>query len=160
MKKLVILSDTHGSSAGMRTLSSLFAENDYIVHLGDGGQEVREVRREYPEKVYACAGNCDLYSALPDEGELELEQVKILYCHGHRYGVKENLYRLAEEGKRRGCQVVLYGHTHVSQITEIDGVTLINPGSLRYEPGKGGGYCYLVINGKQFTPVLVGESLW
>ena len=160
MKKLVILSDTHGSSKGLETLQQIFAENDYILHLGDGGYEMREVRALYPEKVYACAGNCDLYSSLPEEGILEIEGVRILYCHGHRYGVKENLYRLAEEAKRRDCQLALYGHSRRSLVTEVGGVTLVNPGSLRYEVGKGGGYCYLVVNGKEFTPVLVGESLW
>ena len=137
----------------------LVAENDYIVHLGDGCGDMRTFWREYPEKVYVCAGNCDFFSPLPAEGELEIEQLKIFYCHGHAYRVKSDLHDLAREAKKRGCDIALYGHTHNALISEIDGVTLINPGSLRAAVGKGGSYCYLVIHGNKATPVIVGESV-
>ncbi len=160
MKKLIILSDTHGNRHVAEQLYALVNENDYVVHLGDGADDMRELRGLFPDKVYACAGNCDLFTPLPDEGELEVEHVKILYCHGHRYGVKEDLIRLAREAKRRDCRIALYGHTHTARIDEIDGVTLINPGSMRFAPCKGGSYCYLVINKEQVTPVIVGESCY
>ncbi len=159
MKTLVIVSDTHGSEKGIESLRGILAENDYIVHLGDGVGEARRLLSEYPEKAYICAGNCDLFSPLPDEGIIEVERVRILYCHGHKYGVKSGLGRLAAEAKRRGCDIALYGHTHTAMISELDGVTLINPGSCRYPVGEGGGYCYLVVNGEKITPVLVGESV-
>lgn len=160
MKTAVILSDTHGNVKGIDKLFSLFGENDYILHLGDGCNDIRGVRSAYPEKVYACGGNCDFFSALPEEGEIEIEQVKIFYCHGHKYGVKSDLHALAKEAKRRRCDVALYGHTHRALITEIDGVTLINPGALRFSVGEGGSYCYLVIHKDKFTPVIVGENAW
>ena len=159
MKKLVIISDSHGNVKGVEKLFPLFLENDYIFHLGDGANDMRAARSAYPEKVYACAGNCDFFSPLPAEGELEIERVKIFYCHGHKYGVKSNLHALAREAKRRDCEIALYGHTHRAGITEIDGVTLINPGSLRFGAGEGGSYCYLVVYGEKFTPVIVGESV-
>ena len=159
MKTLIVLSDTHGSRKGLDSLQSLIAENDYLFHLGDGSADIRAERSAYPEKVYACAGNCDYASPLPVEGELEIERVKILYCHGHTYGVKSGLARLAMEAKNRGCDVVFYGHTHRADITQINGVTLINPGSFRYPTNAGGGYAYVVINGEKVTPVLVGEGV-
>lgn len=159
MKKLIVLSDSHGNSKGIEKLRGLMQENDYVVHLGDGAMDMREVMREMPDKVYLCAGNCDFFSPLPQEGVLEIEQVRIFYCHGHKYRVKSGLETLAAEAKRRDCTIALYGHTHTALITQIDGVTLINPGSLRYDVGTGGGYCYLVIHKDKATPVLVGESL-
>lgn len=158
MKKLVILSDTHGNAKGIADLMPLFAENDYVIHLGDGAGDMREVRGLYPEKVYSCGGNCDFFSPLPDDGELEVEGLKIYFCHGHRYGVKSELLSLALEAKKRDCEIALYGHTHIPKITEMEGVTLINPGSLRYSVGKGGSYCYLVIHKGKATPVLVGDE--
>ena len=122
MKTLLILSDSHGNLKGVSDLLPLIAENDYVVHLGDGGADMREARSLYPEKVYACG-----------------------------------LLNLALEAKRRGCDIALYGHTHVADICEMEGVTLINPGSLRYSMGKGGSYCYLVVNKDKATPVIVGE---
>lgn len=158
MKTLIILSDTHGNRNVAEQLSILAAENDYIVHLGDGAGDMKVLRNLYPEKVYACVGNCDLYAPLPEEDILEIERVRIFYCHGHRYGVKKDLENLASAAKARGCQIALYGHTHLAKISVIDGVTLINPGTMRFAPGKGGSYCYLVVNKDTYTPVIVGDT--
>lgn len=158
MKKILVISDSHGNRKGVEKLLPLIAENDYVIHLGDGAGDMWEVRAQYPDKVYAYAGNCDFFSPLPDEEELEIEYVKILCCHGHKYRVKSDLDPLAREAKKRGCDIVLYGHTHQALITEIDGVTLINPGMLRRDVGEGGSYCYLVINKDKFTPVIVGDT--
>ena len=73
--------------------------------------------------------------------------------------MKSGLDLLAAEAKRRDCDIAPYGHTHTALITQIDGVTLINPGTLRYDVGAGGGYCYLVIHKGKATHVLVGETL-
>ena len=157
MKTVIIVSDSHGNSKELEKLNGRIAENDYFIHLGDGAMDARNILNDYPEKTYLCAGNCDFFSPLPEDGELEVEGVKIYFCHGHHYGVKTQLTKLALEAKRRGCDIALYGHTHVADITEVEGVTLINPGSLRYSMGKGGSYCYLVINKDKATPVIVGE---
>ncbi len=158
MTKIVVISDTHGSKKGINALTSLFEENDYIVHLGDGANDFAEIRSKYPEKAYYCAGNCDFFSSLPEEGSFEVEQVKIFYCHGHRYGVKGGLGGLAERAKAQDCDIALYGHTHRADIAKINGVMLINPGSLRRGVDEGGSYCYLVIHKKEITPVIVGAE--
>ena len=159
MKKLIIISDSHGNVKGVDDLLPLVAENDYLIHLGDGVTDIRELRDAYPNKVYFCAGNCDFYSQYPTEGVLEVGGVRIFYCHGHQYGVKQDLLTLALATKSRGCDVALYGHTHEANIKQYDGVTLINPGTLRYGVGKGGSYCYLVIHQGKITPFIVGDGL-
>lgn len=157
MKKILVISDTHGSTKGIEKLLPLIAENDYVIHLGDGANDMREVSAKYPEKVFVCAGNCDFFSSHPEEGVLETEWLRVFYCHGHRYGVKSGLGVLAIEAKRQGCDVALYGHTHQALISEINGVLLINPGTLRRAVDEGGSYCYLVINKDKATPVIVGD---
>lgn len=159
MKTILVISDTHGSRKGIDALRSLIAENDYLIHLGDGALDIRTELSKYPDKVYFCAGNCDFSSFLPLEGELQVEQVKIFYCHGHAYGVKSGLAKLAAKAKERGCEVALYGHTHRARIDVIDGVTLINPESARYGVDSGGGYAYIVVHKEKVTPVLVGENV-
>ena len=160
MKKLIVISDTHGNNKGVEKLSSLFTENDYIIHLGDGGGDMRETARLYPEKVYQCGGNCDFFAPYPDEGVLDVEWLKIFYCHGHKYRVKSEFETLAAEAKKRGCDIALYGHTHRADIRVVNGVTLINPGSMKRNVGEGGSYCYLVIHKDKATPVIVGESVF
>ena len=157
MKKIIVVSDSHGNVSAVEGLRPLIAENDIFVHLGDGAQDIRAITAEFPEKVYFCGGNCDFFTAYPTEGVMEVEGVRIFYCHGHRYGVKNSLDTLAQVAKSRDCDIALYGHTHEAKITQIDGVTLVNPGTLRYALDRGGSYCYLVVNGSKFTPVLVGE---
>lgn len=158
MKKLIIISDTHGAIGAVESLAPLVAENDYLVHLGDGAGDLRSFWRAYPDKIYQCAGNCDFHSPMPQEDVLEVESVRIFYCHGHTYGVKTDLESLAQAAKKHDCQIALYGHTHQALIEEIDGVTLINPGAFRRSIKEGGPYCYLVIHKDKATPVLVGEG--
>jgi putative phosphoesterase len=158
MKKIIILSDTHGNQKAVDKLRPLFSENDYVVHLGDGFLEAKKLLSEYPDSTYLCAGNCDFYTHLPEEGVLEVESIRIFYCHGHRYGVKSGLKFLAEKAKSLDCEVALYGHTHVAKISQLDGVTLINPGTMSYPLGKGGTYCYLVVHKEKATPVIVGDG--
>lgn len=158
MKKLVIVSDSHGNVKGIEKLRPLIAENDFFVHLGDGVGDIREIYKDFPDKTYFCAGNCDFFSTYPTEGVLEVEKISIFYTHGHKYGVKSGLETLAQAAKSRGCEVALYGHTHMPLITEINGVTLINPGSLRMS-GENLVYAYLVVNGDKSTCVLVGQTI-
>lgn len=159
MTKIIVISDSHGNLKNIESITPLVQENDMLIHLGDGAGDIRQIWREYPDKVYQCAGNCDFFSPLPLEDVVEVEGVRIFFCHGHTRRVKSTLAELASETKRRNCDIALYGHTHIAKITEIDGVTLINPGSLRYPIGQGGSYCYLVVHGKKVTPVIVGDSL-
>lgn len=154
MKTMVILSDTHGNAAAVAKLSGIFSESDCIVHLGDGTADMREVFRTYPGKTFLVAGNCDFYGGGAPELVLEAEGHRILACHGHRYGVKTDLSRLAAAAREKDCDIALYGHTHIADTHEQDGVLLINPGCMRrYAPDIS--YCYLVLHGKKAVPTIV-----
>lgn len=152
MKTFVILSDSHGRGRVADKIMPLAAENDYIIHLGDGAGDLSGISAEYPDKTYLLKGNCDAYPYL-DECVIEAEGISVLCCHGHRYGVKSGLSRLAYRAKELGCEVALYGHTHCAAIDEVGGVLCINPGSAGSygEPS----YCYLVIHNKKPTATIV-----
>ena len=49
MKKIIVVSDTHGSAKGLDKLRPLIAENDMVIHLGDGVNVIRPIFSEYPE---------------------------------------------------------------------------------------------------------------
>ncbi len=152
MKTLVILSDTHGKRSAIDRIGHLFGENDYVIHLGDGAADMRKTREQYPDKTIVLRGNCDIGLG-EDERVLEVEGVKILCCHGHKYGVKSSLTRLWLRAQELGCTVALYGHSHVAAIDEQDGVLCVNPGALGayLEPS----YCYLVVSGKKAVATIV-----
>ena len=156
MKTFVVLSDSHGRKKALEKIKPLFAENDFVVHLGVGSTDMRETFSEYPDKTYICKGNCDfVYGA--DEFIIEEEGVSVLCCHGHKYGVKSGLSRLAAYAKKKGCEVALYGHTHRAAISEVDGVLCICPGSIgSYSDAS---YCYLVLHQGKATPTIIPITL-
>ena len=160
MKTLVVISDTHGSKSGVESILPIVKENDYVVHLGDGASEFGVLVDANPKGCYFCTGNCDAWGNLPEEGVLELEDVKIFYCHGHRYGVKSCLDRLANRARALGCKIALYGHTHNARVDEVNGVTLVCPGALRAPKDRGGSYAYVVVAGEKVTATIVGENVW
>lgn len=153
MKTFVILSDTHRNTKPLDKIATVLAECDYIIHLGDMAGDARELMRAYPEKTYVIAGNNDFWGG-ESEIVLDAEGRRIFACHGHRYGVKGSTENLVRAAKERLCDIALYGHTHIPDVHEEEGVLVINPGCMTlYSPRKT--YCYLVIAGKKVVPTIV-----
>ncbi len=152
MKTFVIFSDSHMRMGAIEKLSPLFEENDYIIYLGDGSSEMRRFAGIYPQKTYVMKGNCD-FSYGEAERVIEAEGVKIFCCHGHRYGVKYGLEELAARAKELGCAVALYGHTHIADVTTVDGVLCVNPGALGDYASPS--YCYMAVHQGKATPTIV-----
>lgn len=153
MKTVVIISDTHGNRRGIEALFPVMEESDMIIHLGDTSQDGGFIRAKFPGKTYLINGNCDLTKLGEDELVLDIEGVKLLACHGHRYSVKYTSAKLVQRAKELGCKVALYGHTHSAFEGETDGVLLINPGTLSRYSKKS--YCYLIINGDKAVAKIV-----
>ena len=140
MKNIVVISDTHGRKNCVEELYPVLREADFVIHLGDGWTDLRDFNAEHPEKTYLCKGNCDVFPALK-EYELEVENVKIFFCHGDKYRVKAGLTRIYLRAKEIGASLVLYGHTHNARVDFEDGVTLVNPGSMTHFGRKS--YCQI-----------------
>ena len=153
MKKIIVVSDSHGNRKALDSLDGIFAESDLIIHLGDTSSDGGYIRSKYPDKTVVINGNCDIMSVGERERIINCEGVNILACHGHTYSVKSTLSRLAMRAKELDCRLALYGHTHDARETEIDGITLLNPGTLSRYSQKS--YLYLVVNGDKFTQKIV-----
>lgn len=143
--KILIVSDTHGYHGMFDKALSTENPVDMLLHTGDveGGDDYMAAMADCD--VYMVRGNNDFFSDLPAERELLLCGRRLFMCHGHNYGVSlgaDNIYR---EGKSRGADIVLYGHTHYPHCEERDGIWLINPGSLSCprQPGRKPSYAVL-----------------
>ncbi|MGN0806485.1 MAG: YfcE family phosphodiesterase [Candidatus Coproplasma sp.] len=144
MKSVIVLSDSHGNRTAIDKLFPVFAESDYIIHLGDTSSDGQYIKKAFGDKVYLLNGNCDFMKLGQDEITVEIEGVKIFACHGDRYGVKYGYDRLAYKAEELGCGVALFGHTHCATETQIGGVKLFNPGTLsRYSDNS---YLYLALS--------------
>lgn len=130
--KIVVISDSHGNREG---IDKIFRELDfdYLFFLGDGLRDLGEYINL--QNVYAVSGNCDFFSTEPNEREFILEGKKFFITHGNAYGVKYSLEHIVNEGRKRGVEYVLYGHTHNKYIDEIDGIKIINPGAFKVSSG-------------------------
>ena len=103
---------------------------DLIVHAGDfTARAVLEELRALGPPVAAVYGNmddADLRAELPLEHVVEAGEARIGLVHvpGPRAGRAERLAR-----RFHGCAAVVYGHTHVPELTRHGATWILNPGS-------------------------------
>lgn len=133
--KIIVASDTHGDSTRLIEVLARNKDFDMLIHLGDGENDFRDIQTLYPTKglVYV-AGNCD-YGNHSNEHIAVAGGKRIFCCHGHRYRVNCGIELLAAAAAKNECAIALYGHTHVPKIETLDGVMIMNPGSLTLPRG-------------------------
>ena len=130
--RIVVLSDSHRNVGNLFEAVEKHLDNaDLFIFLGDGENDFDAVIDAYPNIKYErVAGNCDWYSNYPDKLEIEFAGKKIFFSHGHPYGVKHGYQMIIDEAKKRGADIVLFGHTHLQYTDYIDGLYVMNPGSV------------------------------
>lgn len=130
--KILVVSDTHGSQVYFYDLLEKLTDINYVIHCGDveGFDDEMEAACKVP--FVAVAGNNDYFSQLPKVRVLELMGHKIFVAHGHQYRVSSGIARIMEEAESKGCDIVLYGHTHRPAYSDNGRVQAMNPGSLSY----------------------------
>lgn len=146
MKKIVVLSDTHGNYSALEKLLPIMQESDYVFHLGDYQKDILSYQKELGNKIISVKGNCD---GGGNDQLLEIEGVKIFLTHGDRYSVKSDLFRLEYKAKEVRASLVFYGHTHCAGVYESDSITYVNPGCLNGFLERS--YCYAVIHDGKFV---------
>ena len=136
MKKILVMSDTHGNYAMIAKAVRRFEDVDIIVHLGDYVRDAEMIRKLTDVKVYAVRGNCDLSAAAKSEITFRADGKKILAVHGHKFNVKTSLLRLGLYALEKEADVALFGHTHDPAEYYFQGVLMYNPGSLGEPRGR------------------------
>lgn len=146
--KILVVSDTHRKDDNLKLVLSQECPLDMLIHLGDAeGSEQFIPDWVNPEcRMEMVLGNNDFFSRLDREREIDIAGHKAFITHGHYYGVSMGPERLVDEAKSRGCDIAMYGHTHRPFLDVIDGVTVLNPGSLSYPRQEGRRPSYMIIN--------------
>ena len=129
--KIGIISDSHGDNNAVEKAVKQMTGVDAIIHLGDYAKDGKYIRN-FTRQLYVVSGNCDFFidADTPSELVLEMEGKRIFVTHGHKYRVKDGLNTLYYKGQELGADIVLFGHTHSSQIVSVEGMVLLNPGSV------------------------------
>lgn len=143
--KVLVISDTHGKHENLEKVLGLEQPVDLAVHLGDA-----EGCEDYIEKIVGCplfivSGNSDFFSALEQEQECGIGKYKVLITHGHYYNVNAGVEDIKREAISRGCDVVMFGHTHRPLIDYGKNIIAINPGSLSYPRQEGRKPSYIIM---------------
>lgn len=161
MHKILLISDSHGERKRIQQVCKQHPHMEEYIHLGDLG-----FAPDCLAHFTIVRGNHDDASYhLPNEQILDIEDCKILLLHGHQLEMCA-AYRLrsddkiqsyetfmewmeeeaAQLAKQHGCNVVFHGHTHLYLDKVIDGVRIINPGSLFFNrDGKSISYACVTI---------------
>lgn len=121
--KILICSDNHGDQNVLLEMVNKHNDCDYYWHLGDS--EFFDINDLYP--FISVKGNND-YLDLPISRIINLKEHNFLLIHGTGltyYGYDE----LIKLTKKKNCDVLVFGHTHIPYDDVIDDIKVINPGS-------------------------------
>ena len=102
--KAVVLSDSHRNFSSIQDILEQEKDAQLIIHAGDVQSDVDDILEAYPRT--ACAyvrGNNDFAVLnVPYDRFFSLGDTKIFLTHGHRYGVKQDLFRLFARARELG----------------------------------------------------------
>lgn len=158
--KILLISDTHGAAEETADIMKQHPFMDRYIHLGDVGFPLQNLSH-----FTIIKGNHDKTSSLPHEKIFTFEKRHILCMHGNIFDEEtiqevlsmhsideknlldicmQTLYsKLAAYARKKECDTVFFGHTHHQCDVEMNGVRIINPGSVCLGTPHSG---YAVIN--------------
>lgn len=144
--RILVISDTHRNNDLYLQLVQRYSPLDMVIHCGDieGSELTIESAVDCP--VHMVAGNNDFFSDLPHDDVFEIGPHKVFLSHGHHYYISMRNTIIKEEAKSRGCDIVMYGHTHRPVVEQADGMIALNPGSLTYPRQEGRKPSYIIMD--------------
>ena len=135
--KYMVISDIHGEINNLNRVLDIYKyENcSKLIILGDLFNYGIDYNREdiinrlnlMKKNIVAARGNCDnnisgILFDIPYINKINLNNKKIFLTHGHLYN-KESLLKLDSD-------IILIGHSHISNIENINDKLIVNPGSI------------------------------
>ena len=161
--KVLIASDIHGSSFYAEELQRVveLEKPDLIALLGDflysgprnpvkedyNPRTVVTILNSLAEKIIAVRGNCDsdidtevLAFKLPRRNEVIINNRRLVLIHGDDTDLKDLHLKKGD--------VLMSGHTHLPQMASVEGVMVLNPGSLSFPKG-GYPHTYMTLDEKE-----------
>ncbi len=164
--KYFVLSDIHGCITYLEKALDIFENSDCdkLLLLGDllyhgprnplvdeySPIKVIELLNKYSDKIIAVRGNCDSevdqmvleFPIMSDYTQLVLDGINVFVTHGHLFD-ENNLPKL------KSGDVFINGHYHVPVAKQLNGIYLLNPGSITL-PKENSKHSYAILSEKIF----------
>ena len=149
--KILIISDSHLKNDWIK----LKNKYDLVIHAGD-----HQMSKEwiiYNTDFYVD-GNNDWGNKNKDT--FEISGIKFCLIHGDEHHIKNKnnwSNSLLELAKSEKVNVLIYGHTHIPSIKEVDNIIFINPGSISKPrfPSNNKTYAELLIENKKIINITI-----
>ena len=136
MIRITVISDTHRDFDSLYEIVNRNHHSDMFIHLGDGENEVDDIKNIYPQKAFLFVrgnndwGNSPLCRTFTYGGH------KFYLTHGHSFDRHSVHSFIAATAKANDCDVALFGHTHIPFYEIINGIHVFNPGSASCPRGR------------------------
>ena len=95
MIKILVISDTHGNMVDLSRLNEMMQESDYVFHLGDHYDDMRNYYFSLKDKIYRVHGNCDWGNQ--KDIVVNIGEHKIFATHGDLYSAKRTTEKLVKK---------------------------------------------------------------
>ena len=143
--KILIVSDTHGRDTTLKHLLAQVKPIDMLIHCGDVEGSEDYIRGMADCPVHIVAGNNDFFCELTKEEEFLIGKYRVLLTHGHYYYITMGTQMIKEDGRARGFDIVMFGHTHRPYLEQDKDIVVLNPGSLSYPRQEGRKPSYILM---------------
>jgi putative phosphoesterase len=136
---ILVLSDSHGDIAALTAVLEWARKKKFAgaVFLGDGAEDLKfaSAIAGFTLPWDIVRGNVDTNFSLPGTLVLEVPKNskhprKLFLSHGNMYRVEEDCRALAAAARANGAEAAFFGHTHIPCCAMLDGIFLLNPGSI------------------------------
>lgn len=165
--KIMVASDIHGSAYYCQKMTEAYKNSgaQKLLLLGDilyhgprndlpkeyAPKKVIEMLNNISDETLCVRGNCDSevdqmvlkFNIMAEYAIIYDGERMIFATHGHKFN-KDNLPSL-----KKG-DILLHGHTHIPVNESIDGITVMNPGSVSI-PKENSWHGYMIIENGTYT---------
>jgi len=162
-KSILVFSDSHGSIASLKKIFEWAKKRvppdgtiSASVCLGDGLSDLSAAADAagFYSDWKIIMGNNDYGIQAPEAASFDFADHRFFTAHGHRYNIYGGTNSLLAAAKKSNADIVFFGHTHIPYYKIVDGITLINPGSVG-RPRSRIGATFAVVECPDDKPVIV-----
>lgn len=130
--RYLIVSDSHGIHDYLDEVMYSVGHIDGMFHLGDVENRETDIEAQIDCPLEIVCGNNDSDYFLPQERIVFVGEHKIFMAHGHQYRIHQGTEMIKRAAKEKGCDIVLFGHTHRPYLEKEEDMVIANPGSITY----------------------------